>query len=74
MENVIDLLEYIQQIMPKNGEILVRTNGKSQWFVHYLINLSKVCRQSIYKVYTENLTAELLKVISIIKEEGENNE
>jgi len=70
MENVIELLEHIQKTMPQNGEILVRTNGKSQWFVHYLINLSEVCRQSIYKVYTDNLTEELLKVINIIKERG----
>lgn len=68
-------LETIQKIMPPNGEILVRTAGKKQWFVHYSINLSEACRQSIYKACTDDLEKELKKVENIIlKKDGDKNE
>lgn len=70
----IELLENIQKIMPPNGEILVRTAGKKQWFIHYMISLSETNRQSVYKVYTNDLEKELKKVQDIIlkKEDGKN--
>ena len=65
-------LETIQKIMPLNGEILVRTAGKKQWFIHYFINIDKAQHRTIYKEYTDDLEKELKKVQDIIlKKDGE---
>jgi hypothetical protein len=63
---MINKMEQIQNIMPVNGEILVRTEGKNQWFVHYFVVKNECVRESIYKTYTENPEKELDKVLEII--------
>lgn len=73
LKNVIELLEYIQKIMPQNAQILVRTNGKEQWLINYFLKIDETGRKYIYKTYSNNLAAELLKVIDIIKKEDDEN-
>lgn len=70
----IEILENIQKIMSPNGEILVRTADKNQWFVHYFLKLDESEHQTIYRTYTDNLEKELEKVQDIIlkKEDDEN--
>ncbi|HID0768023.1 TPA: hypothetical protein ACXDAZ_002552 [Clostridium botulinum] len=62
----MDKLEKIQDVMPEDGEVLVRTYGKNKWFVHFMIVISETENKSIYKTYTDNLDYELDKIIAII--------
>jgi len=63
-------IQQIQNIMPKDCEILVRTDGKNQFFIHYLRNnITEMQTESIYKAYTNDLDLELEKIISLISDE-----
>jgi hypothetical protein len=63
----MDRLKQIQNTMPDDAEILVRTAGKTKWFIHYILhNENHLLKESLFREYVDDLDNALNKVLEII--------
>jgi hypothetical protein len=70
---MIDKIKLLQLLMPENADIIVRTNGKNEWFVHYFTNRPDgILDNSIYKEYSTDVEKTLDDVIEVINNKGED--
>ena len=69
-----DKLKWIEKNKHQNNKILIRTDLSKGWFIHFIYVFKdgeNFYKATVYKNYSDNLDAELDKIIDIIKNHQE---